>query len=373
MKTLLLALTITGSCVWSRATASSLSAFAGGGFGASRKKAPKQQKKKKKGGFAEAALLSNNKPKPAENDNVVQFDKWGLPPPSIEDIFPLMPPDTEMIPVEIDREYSLTEINEALKNHIPLDLAKRFDKNGVEQRSLASDDERELMKLRLLHCSPPVLAIDNFFTAEECLETQRVAMPSERGDPNEQFAPVQIESKTFSPLAQSKRTSTSWFCYYRSVPTLLAKARDVLGIPLEQMEEPQIVRYQPGQTFTWHYDEVPSQQLANGGQRLATLLVYLNTVQHGGGTIFRDLHDGDQQPLTVRPQQGSALLFFPALADGTPDDRTLHQGEVAGDEKSIIQMWIHERSYRAAVPPNNRQQDAVAAVEEVSRRLGYCY
>jgi prolyl 4-hydroxylase len=154
---------------------------------------------------------------------------------------------------------------------------------------------------------------------------------------------------------------------------MLAKMNHMLGIPLEQMEEPQIVRYQKGQEFSWHYDEVPAAQLANGGQRLATLLVYLNTVQSGGGTIFRDLKDRDGNPLTMKPVQGSALLFFPADATGKPDDRTLHKGEVVtlNDEKWIIQMWIHERQYRAAVPRGNSQQAALEAVNQASLDLGY--
>lgn len=354
-------------------------AFAGGGFGAPNKNKKStsrtgttKQKKKRKGFTAD--LLSSEVRKQQQgkkDDTEIQLDKWGLPPPTIEDIFPPMPPVTELIPVEPHRDYGTSQIQDALMNHISLDLSRVFDENGVEKTSLASTHGRESMKLRLLHFSPPVLLIDNFFTSEECMKTERVALPEDDNDSEQQLAPVQVGSKTFSPLAQSKRTSTSWFCFYRSVPTLLAKARDVLGIPLDQMEEPQIVRYLPGETFSWHYDEVPRQQLANGGQRLATLLVYLNSPQRGGGTVFRDLKDAKGRQLAVRPKKGSALLFFPAFADGTPDDRTLHQGEEAGDEKRMIQMWIHECSYRAVVPPNNRQQDAVADVDEVSRRLGY--
>jgi prolyl 4-hydroxylase len=153
----------------------------------------------------------------------------------------------------------------------------------------------------------------------------------------------------------------------------LAKMNQMLGIPLEQMEEPQIVRYKTGEEFSWHYDEVPAAQVANGGQRLATLLIYLNTVQGGGGTIFRDLKDRDGNPLTMRPVQGSALLFFPAYANGKPDDRTLHKGEVvtSDNEKWIIQMWTHERSYQAAVPRGNSQQAALPAVNQASLDLGY--
>ena len=190
---------------------------------------------------------------------------------------------------------------------------------------------------------------------------------------SQEKGPVQVQSATFSALAQSKRTSTSWFCYYSQVPVLLAKAQKVLGIPtLEQMEEPQIVRYKTGQEFSWHYDEVPSNQLKNGGQRLATLLVYLNDVGTGGGTVFRDLCDGKTgEMLTMKPKRGSALLFFPAFKDGSPDDRTLHKGEIAGDEKWIIQMWTHERSYVAQIPEGNFQRSAKDAVDEVCKSLGY--
>lgn len=149
-----------------------------------------------------------------------------------------------------------------------------------------------------------------------------------------------------------------------------------LGLPLEHMEEPQLVRYQAGQEFSWHYDQVPPPQLANGGQRLATLLVYLNSLPSGkgGGTVFRDLVDrnGDG-PLGMTPQQGSALLFFPADGKGNPDDRTLHKGEVVADgyEKRIVQVWTHERAMQAILPPDNRQSDALVGMEQEARRLGY--
>ena len=303
-----------------------------------------------------------------------KLDKWGLPPPTIEDIFPPMPPGTELIPASANTvDVSLPDIRRALRDHLELsELETRFDERGIEKNPLP---DRPVMRLNLLHQSPPVLAIENFFTKEECDTVKEVALVTERSGriDNQDSGPVQVQSATFSALAQSKRTSTSWFCYYSQVPVLLAKAQKVLGIPtLEQMEEPQIVRYKVGEEFSWHYDEVPSNQLKNGGQRVATLLVYLNDVEKGGGTVFRDLCDGNTgEKLTMKPKQGSALLFFPAYRDGRPDDRTLHKGEVAGDEKWIIQMWIHEHSYKAQLPEGNLQRSAKSAVDEVCASLGF--
>jgi prolyl 4-hydroxylase len=338
----------------------------GGGFGSAssspQKRGNKPTNSGKKAQKRKSALqeISSVKEKPKI------LDKWGLPSPTLEDIFPPLPSDTELIPATKD-QYNLSEIQDALKAHLKLDLS-RFDSQGIEK---ASANNGLPMKLNLLHVSPPVLSIENFFTASDCREIQNVLVE------NAEKKTVEVDSKTFE-LALSKRTSTSWFCYYDSVPVLLAKAKHVLGINIYHCEEPQIVRYQNGQEFSWHYDEVPQPQLDNGGQRLATLLVYLNTVEQrgGGGTIFRDLRDGkslSNRPLTMQPKMGSALLFFPAYANGRPDDRTLHKGEVVAKnhEKRIIQMWIHQTNYTAVLPPNNRQMNAMPVIDEVSQKLGY--
>ena len=55
----------------------------------------------------------------------------------------------------------------------------------------------------------------------------------------------------------------------------------------------QKVRYRPGEKFTWHLDALPPAPdlEAKGGQRTATLLVYLTDMPEGdgGATAFRDL------------------------------------------------------------------------------------
>ena len=366
--------------------------FGGGSSGGFAKKTSKKAKGKKqnpRGLISEVDVSKplTSKPKQENDDHGdgdAKLDKWGLPIPTVEDIFPPMPPGTELIPVNSAKEdISLSDIKDAMKDHIELDnLYTRFDETGVEKNPPLPG--RKSMKLRLLHRSPPVLAVENFFTKEECENVKRIALEAEKSQRERDLSsknyqngdrrgPVQVKSATFSALAQSKRSSTSWFCYYSQVPVLLAKAHHVLGIrTLEQMEEPQIVRYKTGEEFSWHYDEVPSNQLKNGGQRLVTLLVYLNDVGSGGGTVFRDLQDGiTGEMLTMKPKLGSALMFFPAFKNGRTDDRSLHKGDVAGDEKWIIQMWIHEKPYVASIPEGNFQQAAKEAVEEVSKSLGY--
>lgn len=289
--------------------------------------------------------LREVQPKEESQPTTPKLDKWGLPPPTEEDIFPSLDSSVELRPADALKEYTTLEIASLLSNHIDL----QFDK---------LDDAA---RVTVLHESPPVLSIDNFLSENECQELL---------DLQDSDSPTQVDSATFTNSI-SRRTSTSWFCYYATVPTFLAKAVHQLGLTLEHMEEPQLVRYAPGQEFSWHYDEVPPPQLENGGQRLLTLLVYLNTVDSGGSTIFRDLSDGSGNTLQVAPQRGRALLFFPSFRNGVPDDRTLHRGEpTTSGEKRIVQMWVHERDYLAILPPNNLQADAQEAIGQACRHVG---
>lgn len=348
--------------------------FGGGGFGAKTniKKASNNKQKKKRQSLSQLNEPTKTTTKPSTEAKGPKLDKWGLPPTTLEDIFPPLPDSTELEPVDSSKEYDVSEIQECLKDHVDLgDLTSVFDDRGIAK---IPNKDGSAMRLRLLHRSPPVLSLDNFLTEEECSEIKLVAQ--------EETSAHRVDSATFTG-ALSTRTSTSWFCNYSDVPVLLAKAYNVLGVPLETMEEPQIVRYKGGEEFSWHYDEVPSPQLPNGGQRVATLLVYLSTIpsSRGGGTTFRDLNESSSSsvPLAMQPQRGSALLFFPSFADGTPDDRTLHKSEILAsnetdnehDHKWIVQMWTHQKEYQAALPIGNSNEAARQIMEETSAKLGY--
>ena len=120
-------------------------------------------------------------------------------------------------------------------------------------------------------------------------------------------------------------------------------AEKITGISRANFEEPQVVRYEMGQQFSWHYDTIPKSMQKASGNRRATLLIYLNSLSTsaGGATCFKDLN------VQVKPDLGKALLFFPTYQDGENDERTLHCGQVAFDTKYIAQIWIHEKPYES--------------------------
>lgn len=120
----------------------------------------------------------------------------------------------------------------------------------------------------------------------------------------------------------------------------------LLRWPVENGEGLQILRYGVGGQYTPHFDYFePSHpgsaaHLARGGQRVSTLIIYLNDVEQGGETVFPDLG------LRVVPRKGSAVYFEYCNSLGHVDPRTLHGGApVAAGEKWIATRWMRQRRY----------------------------
>ena len=100
-----------------------------------------------------------------------------------------------------------------------------------------------------------------------------------------------------------------------------------------------------GEFYKPHYDAFDTASsdgrrfAQNGGQRVCTVLVYLNDVENGGETSFSKLG------LRVKPRKGTALVFFPATLDGVLDQHYLHAAEPAQDLKWVSQIWIRQKAY----------------------------
>ena len=273
----------------------------------------------------------------------------------------------------------------SLDDLLPSDNTQEKSSAQESQRSSSStfdlNNIKPFEKFRVLHTDPMVLAIDDFFTEEECDKYVQMSLDSEESGEQSSLANLQPmllgKSQTVGKdsRSQAQRTSTTWFHYFEGVPELMTKASRLLGLDgINRWEEPQTVRYRRNEKFTWHLDALSPDEATNesgAGQRVATLLVYLTdlTEESGGATMFRDL-GGDDGPLKVRPKKGSALLFFPA-AGGIPtapfDIRTLHCGEAVSEdaesEKWICQLWLRQRQYKPTAPDGNTHEKAFDAID----------
>jgi prolyl 4-hydroxylase len=126
------------------------------------------------------------------------------------------------------------------------------------------------------------------------------------------------------------------------------------------MEIPQVCRYTTSQTYKYHFDGKEDgtldakQFFQNGGQRLITVLIYLNTVDRGGHTHFKHMD------LSIPPEQGSALVFFPAYSDGKLDTRMLHCAKPAIDTKWVSQIWIRQNKCKDGMSSRRMHHDRLS-------------
>jgi len=130
------------------------------------------------------------------------------------------------------------------------------------------------------------------------------------------------------------------------------------GMPAVNAESLQVLHYQVGEYFAPHFDfwqpgfEPHAATLKSHGQRVFTVLVYLNEDLEGGETEFLRLG------LRHRGRKGDALMFRNVDAEGQPDDRTLHAGRPpARGEKWLLSLWIRDRA-----PPESGDPGLMAAM-----------
>ncbi len=119
----------------------------------------------------------------------------------------------------------------------------------------------------------------------------------------------------------------------------------LLSWPVRNGEGLQVLHYRPGAEYQPHHDYFdPAKSgtpaiTARGGQRVATLIMYLNSPDKGGGTTFPDVG------LEVGPVKGNAVFF--SYDRPHPSTRTLHGGApVIAGEKWVATKWLREGEFR---------------------------
>ena len=125
------------------------------------------------------------------------------------------------------------------------------------------------------------------------------------------------------------------------IVTIETRIAKLLQWPATHGENLQILRYPPGAQYLPHYDYFDPAQagtvelLKRGGQRVATLIMYLHEPDSGGATIFPDID------LAVAPRRGNAVFFSYAAPEAST--LTLHGGEpVITGEKWIATKWLRQ-------------------------------
>lgn len=190
--------------------------------------------------------------------------------------------------------------------------------------------------------APRIILFGGLLSAEECEQL----VEASRGK-LERSSVVNIETGAYD--VHPHRTSLG--THFRRGETDLVRRierriAELLEFPESHGEPLQILHYLPGAEYRPHYDYFDPQQpgsdkvLAMGGQRIATLVMYLNDCEEGGATTF------PKTGVQVMPRRGNAVYFSYTAPDGALDARSLHGGApVTGGEKWIATKWLREYAY----------------------------
>jgi len=126
---------------------------------------------------------------------------------------------------------------------------------------------------------------------------------------------------------------------------LQARIAALMALDVQEMEPTMVLHYAPGQYFAPHCDGLdPSfapqaREIARNGQRVATLLIYLNDDYQSGDTDFPELG------WRFKGARGDALWFWNVDGAGSLDPRTRHAGLApSGGEKWLLSQWIRRRA-----------------------------
>jgi prolyl 4-hydroxylase len=195
---------------------------------------------------------------------------------------------------------------------------------------------------------PVVAVLEGVLSDDECDELIRLSADKMR------------RSTTVDPLTGkheviADRSSEGTFFVLNADPFIARLDRrigEVMHWPVDHGEGLQVLHYSTGGEYKPHFDYFPPEepgshvQMTIGGQRISTLVMYLNDVEDGGTTIFPEIG------LEVVPKKGSAVYFEYTNSHNQLDRLTLHGGSpVTRGEKWIVTKWMRQRRYGEALSP----------------------
>ncbi|WJX94117.1 procollagen-proline 4-dioxygenase [Trifolium repens] len=223
--------------------------------------------------------------------------------------------------------------------------------NSNSRNAIRTKDVERERWVEILSWEPRAFLYHNFLAKDECEHLINISK-------NSMEKSFVIDSKTGQNVESSVRTSSGTFLpigYDKIVRNIEKRISDVTFIPVEYGEEFNVLHYEVGQMYVPHTDYFEDAlNIKNGGQRIATMLLYLSDVEEGGETVFpaakgnfssvpwwNELSDCGKKGLSIKPKMGDALLFWSMKPNGTTDPSSLHGAcpVIKGDKWSCTK-WM---------------------------------
>jgi prolyl 4-hydroxylase len=193
--------------------------------------------------------------------------------------------------------------------------------------------------------SPVMAILADVLSPDECVRLIELARPRLRPS-------TVVDPLTGQDVVAEHRSSFGMFFRLGEdafIAGLDRRIAEVMGLPVENGEGFQVLHYPAGARNDPHFDFLQSSNAANrasiarSGQRVSTLIAYLNDVDEGGETVF------PRTGWSVSPQRGHAVYFEYCNRLGQVDPLSLHAGQpVLLGEKWIATKWMRQKQFVSA-------------------------
>jgi prolyl 4-hydroxylase len=246
-----------------------------------------------------------------------------------------------------NEEVAMEAMETTLRDHLQAtELAKTLPEAvpvpspAIENSPLYLDAGDRRVSVLTSMSDPHIVVFGNVLSDEECDALIAGAKPRLARS-------LTVATKTGGEELNADRTSNGMF-YKRDETEIIARIERRLAAlvnwPVQNGEGLQILHYRPGAEYKPHYDYFDPNEpgtptiLKRGGQRVATIIMYLSEPEQGGGTVFPDVK------LEVSPKRGNAVFF--SYNRPHPTTKSLHGGApVIVGEKWIATKWLRERQF----------------------------
>ena len=222
--------------------------------------------------------------------------------------------------------YIYYDLNKKNKHNKLKKYKEKFSNNNIETQLFDS-------KLEM-----PIKIYDNFINQDECDKLIKLS--------EGKFIQSSIyESNKGIIDTKSRSSSNSYFTRGENslIKKIENKVTNLLNIKLDQIEPLQIVKYEKGQEYKYHYDYFDKNTDQNNNQRTNSFLVYLNDLDEkdGGATHF------PLYKFKFYPSKGRAIHWENMDLDKNLNKLSLHAGQpiLTDNVKYVLTIWTRENSY----------------------------
>ena len=195
----------------------------------------------------------------------------------------------------------------------------------------------------IMHSADPILyVVNDFLSNDEC----DAFVEASKG----KLKPSTVISPDKHIQHESRTSENCWIVHNanETVHEVSKRFSILVQMPIRNAEQYQLVYYKKGAEYKPHFDSFDyetddgKKNWEPGGQRMITVIAYLNDVEEGGETGFPELG------INIPPKKGDAVVFHNTVSNDAHthpkiNPRSLHGGmPVIKGEKWMVNLWFRE-------------------------------